>query len=195
MPCTLVNPTTVYRLFGATKGLLYVGSTPIEDYVAAHEMWRIAESAEFQHYEIGSHLAGMVLLDAIETEHPLYVNPVYAEGPGCDRQVTTLYRFYDALDRLLYVGITSSFGHRIQEHAEDKWWWRTVRSAMVEHYETRGLAATVETKAIRSEDPLYNIADHPNPRYDLTAPINAIGHDRWCTCFACTYERRPHAPD
>jgi DNA-binding XRE family transcriptional regulator len=67
-----------------------------------------------------------------------------------------LYRFFDADDRLLYVGITENpviraGGHRLSS----PWWTQAVRMTM-ERFGTRVEAWEAETRAITDECPLYN---------------------------------------
>ena len=71
---------------------------------------------------------------------------------------TSLYRFYDANDVLLYVGITNSLPHRLAQHEAGKHWWTAVASASIEHYPTRKEAEDAERAAIRAELPVWNIA-------------------------------------
>lgn len=74
----------------------------------------------------------------------------------------SLYRFYDADDRLLYVGITSRVPSRLSQHARDKEWFPYVARASFEHYQHRDDAALAEKKTIKRERPLYNLAHVPD---------------------------------
>jgi predicted GIY-YIG superfamily endonuclease len=69
---------------------------------------------------------------------------------------TTLYRYYDEHDRLLYVGITGDNTNRQSQHRRDSFWFGEIRSAVFEHYESRELAAAAEVRAIQDEKPRYN---------------------------------------
>lgn len=69
-----------------------------------------------------------------------------------------LYRFYDASDVLLYVGITADLPTRISTHRKEKPWWTRVAHISVEQFETRTEALNAEATAIREEKPLYNVA-------------------------------------
>lgn len=75
---------------------------------------------------------------------------------------TTLYRFYDAADRLLYVGITSVGPNRWGSH-EQRDWWSLVARVTTEHFPDRSSALAAEQAAIRSEGPKHNIV-HATPR-------------------------------
>lgn len=69
---------------------------------------------------------------------------------------TALYRFYDADDQLLYVGITHRLPRRVKEHIA-KEWSKATSYIDVEWFETKTKALVAERKAIRSEHPRYNI--------------------------------------
>ncbi|MFI0356157.1 type II toxin-antitoxin system prevent-host-death family antitoxin [Actinomadura sp. 9N407] len=73
-----------------------------------------------------------------------------------------LYRFHDASRRLLYVGITTGNPRaRWRAHQRKSPWWQYVAFVSVEHMPTWKEARAAERAAIRSEDPLHNIADRP----------------------------------
>jgi predicted GIY-YIG superfamily endonuclease len=74
-------------------------------------------------------------------------------------RATALYRWFDADDALLYVGITRALRARTKEHQESQPWWRAVRRAEVEWFPTREEARYAEIRAIRFEEPLHNSAD------------------------------------
>ncbi|MCW2918548.1 MAG: hypothetical protein JWN52_6616 [Actinomycetia bacterium] len=70
---------------------------------------------------------------------------------------TALYRFYDASDVLLYVGITDNPRQRWLAHKSQKSWWQDVADKAVEWHEDRESAERAERIAIGREKPLYNI--------------------------------------
>jgi predicted GIY-YIG superfamily endonuclease len=70
---------------------------------------------------------------------------------------TVLYRLHDADDSLLYVGISSRLGRRLDEHAEVKPWWPQVASVTLERFPDRVSATVAEGAAIRSERPEHNV--------------------------------------
>jgi hypothetical protein len=70
--------------------------------------------------------------------------------------VTTLYRYFDAEGRLLYVGITGQTAMRGLQHARYSQWWPRVASATYEHFATRAEAESAELAAITNECPRYN---------------------------------------
>jgi predicted GIY-YIG superfamily endonuclease len=71
--------------------------------------------------------------------------------------LTSLYRFYDATGALLYIGITNSIPRRLGEHDERKPWFANAVRATFEHHPSRAAALTAEKKAIKKEQPRYNI--------------------------------------
>ena len=75
-----------------------------------------------------------------------------------------LYRFYDDTGALLYVGITHNPGARFPQHEKDKPWWNEVRGISIEQYPTRDAVLAAEQRAIRVENPRYNIQRPTTPK-------------------------------
>lgn len=71
---------------------------------------------------------------------------------------TTLYRLYDEMDALLYVGIAGNPGRRFEQHRTDKPWWGDVATIKTRHFKDRVAAMEAERDAIQAEHPLHNIA-------------------------------------
>jgi len=71
-------------------------------------------------------------------------------------QGACVYRFFDGRGSLLYVGVTTCLPRRLREHASSKPWWSKVVRVDVEHFPTLAEAQAAETKAIKTEGPLYN---------------------------------------
>ena len=69
---------------------------------------------------------------------------------------TAIYRFYDADDVLLYVGITNNIKRRWSEHAATKKWWPDVARRTAEWLDSREQADAAEEAAVQNENPLYN---------------------------------------
>ncbi|QNN98927.1 G-I-Y-Y-I-G endonuclease [Mycobacterium phage Mova] len=69
-----------------------------------------------------------------------------------------LYRFYNAEDELLYIGITNNPRSRFNQHHADKAWFKSVARATMQHFATRAELETAEVAAIQSELPRYNAA-------------------------------------
>lgn len=71
---------------------------------------------------------------------------------------TDLYRFYDADDRLLYIGISLHAAMRASQHKADKHWWPDVDRMTVDHLQAdRTEAHAIERLAILDEKPIYNV--------------------------------------
>src|SRR4051812_15076922 len=64
-------------------------------------------------------------------------------------QLHVLYRFFDADDNLLYVGITNSPLARMGQHLRDKAWFKHAARTTYEHFKTRADVEAAEVKAIR----------------------------------------------
>ncbi len=77
-----------------------------------------------------------------------------------------LYRFYDAHERLLYVGITGNVGVRWKAHGKRRPWWTTVAYATVEHFPDRASVLLAERTAIIVEKPLHNKTHNRGKRVD-----------------------------
>ncbi|MGW6557926.1 GIY-YIG nuclease family protein [Streptomyces hydrogenans] len=67
-----------------------------------------------------------------------------------------MYRFYDAANELIYVGITNNPPKRWQLHAYEKSWWKDVVTREVEWYPTREEAEVVESQVIDYQRPKWN---------------------------------------
>lgn len=79
-------------------------------------------------------------------------------------QPTSVYRYYDADDLLIYVGITSRGMARNREHNGSKAWWAHVVRQEVEHFDSRADAADRERSLIQVFRPPFN--KHHNPGSD-----------------------------
>lgn len=83
---------------------------------------------------------------------------------------TAVYRFFDADDALLYVGVTQDFLARRQQHASTKGWWPEVRRHVVDWFDSPADALEVELEAIKGERPRYNVAI-TNQHYRGARPV------------------------
>lgn len=72
-------------------------------------------------------------------------------------ELHTLYRFFDADNNLLYVGITCSPPVRLKQHKREKTWWADVARIEFEQHESREALEAAEREAIPRENPRYNI--------------------------------------
>jgi hypothetical protein len=76
---------------------------------------------------------------------------------------TAVYRFFDADNRLLYVGITCNPKMRFRDHQRLSHWWPAQQSVTVDWKDTRGEALAEEAAAILGEDPLHNVIGATTP--------------------------------
>jgi excinuclease UvrABC nuclease subunit len=71
---------------------------------------------------------------------------------------TQLYRHFDKNNNLLYVGISLSTFNRLSQHRDHSKWFFNITNVAIEHFATREEALAAERKAIKSENPKFNIA-------------------------------------
>lgn len=74
-----------------------------------------------------------------------------------------LYRFFDAEEILLYVGISSNPRRRWKEHAIGQPWYPQVRHQSLTWYGSEAEARRAEVRAIRGERPRFNVAGALRP--------------------------------
>jgi len=107
---------------------------------------------------------------------------------GANGGPTDLYRYYDADDNLLYVGISFSAVMRASQHRSDKGWWRRVDRMTVEHLPDRATAERLEMEAIKNESPIHNVVG--NDGKPATPPQSLSGAARdWVTKWSPTFSR------
>ena len=73
-----------------------------------------------------------------------------------DKTPTSLYKYFDHDDVLLYVGITSRGVARNTEHNKSKSWWQYVVRQTVEHHRNRKSAEEREAALIKKFAPPFN---------------------------------------
>lgn len=88
---------------------------------------------------------------------------------------TALYRHFGEDGSLLYVGISVCPVTRFGQHKERSAWFGTIKRVEVEWFETRALALSAKTEAIRSEAPSWNIRKKA-PAKQKTEPWWAVQH-------------------
>jgi hypothetical protein len=88
---------------------------------------------------------------------------------------TDLYRYFDAMGRLLYVGISLSVVARACDHRTSSHWYSSWVLMTRVKYPTRETAQRAERRAIRKEKPLHNIR-HNGEQDDepVSAPSEVI---------------------
>lgn len=89
-------------------------------------------------------------------------------------RTTALYRMFNSDARLLYVGISLSACERFSSHATTKSWWPEVERIELTHYESRAAAQRAERAAIRTENPVHNVAWNTPTR---ARPLRALRQD------------------
>jgi hypothetical protein len=85
-----------------------------------------------------------------------------------------LYRFFDGVGDLLYVGITNRPTSRFKGHQRDADWFGDAVLATMEHFRDRVSLERAELKAIEEECPRYNRA-HSSGRV-LMPRVLPVGH-------------------
>lgn len=70
---------------------------------------------------------------------------------------TVLYRYFAESGELLYVGISKTFANRAQQHNQGSSWFHESVTVTLEHFDTRKEALAAEARAIKNEQPVYNI--------------------------------------
>lgn len=75
---------------------------------------------------------------------------------------TSVYRYYDENDMLIYVGITHRGHGRNLQHSDRASWWPYVARQMVDHYPDRQTAVDRERELIRLHEPPFNVQHNPN---------------------------------
>jgi len=73
-----------------------------------------------------------------------------------------LYRFFDADDNLLYVGISVSIEKRFHDHEKRSTWWDEAAYCLFERFPSRDAVRKAEEIAIKTENPKYNKDLNPN---------------------------------
>jgi predicted GIY-YIG superfamily endonuclease len=69
----------------------------------------------------------------------------------------SVYRLFDADDRLLYVGCSGDLNKRLRDHRCKTDWFPAVARTTVEAFPTREEALAAELEAIHSEAPAHNM--------------------------------------
>lgn len=104
-------------------------------------------------------------------------------------RATSVYRFYNLTDELLYIGIAYDGTQRWRMHAAAKPWWSEVHRAEIEHFATRDEALDAEREQIKALQPKYNV--HHNAGRGVTPVIVASKANDWLVMSrASGYERR-----
>jgi predicted GIY-YIG superfamily endonuclease/DNA-binding CsgD family transcriptional regulator len=74
------------------------------------------------------------------------------------RERTALYRFYDCIGELLYIGIAHAPWARMGQHANESAWYEDASFVKIVWYESIEDAKSAEAAAIVAEIPAWNVA-------------------------------------
>jgi predicted GIY-YIG superfamily endonuclease len=109
-----------------------------------------------------------------------------------DQRKPVVYRLWCG-ETLLYVGVTSDFRRRIDEHATYKRWFRFVERFTLEPHPTLIEAEAAERAAIMSERPVFNIAHNDAGAEGRQRRFwDRYGWDSRRAGYAPSYERTIH---
>lgn len=86
-----------------------------------------------------------------------------------DATPTSVYQYYDAGGRILYVGVTARNVRRAQEHAETKTWWLQTTGCAIEHFASRSAALEREEELIKRYAPPFNTVHNIHKSESLAA--------------------------
>lgn len=70
---------------------------------------------------------------------------------------TSVYKYYDQIGILIYVGITNQESARNKQHNASKHWWHFVARQDVSHHESREGALAEERRLIQKHLPPFNV--------------------------------------
>jgi hypothetical protein len=92
-----------------------------------------------------------------------------------------LYRFYDAREHLLYAGISNEPWRRRKEHSVTQPWYPQVRHQAITWYDSEAEAYAAEQRAIREEQPEFNIAGAVRPARGrlVIRPVRWVSVGTW----------------
>lgn len=88
---------------------------------------------------------------------------------------TSLYRHFDAVGTLLYVGVSLSWPARTKAHAQGSRWFEQVAKVEIERFPTRALALEAERKAIQTESPRFNVVHNRGAKPDARPKLRHQG--------------------
>jgi hypothetical protein len=91
---------------------------------------------------------------------------------------TALYRYYDELDNLLYIGISYGLSGRVSSHIGGSSWMEFAVRSTITRYPSRAEAAEAEEAAIKAEHPLFNHTHNNSPQARQRLVEYLIEHDR-----------------
>lgn len=104
--------------------------------------------------------------------------PIVTEAEECPSGPTALYRYFDADDLLLYVGISDRLRIRTGSHVAGSSWMDFAVRSTIERHPTRAIALEVEEAAIKAEHPLFNHQHNDTPEARRALVGYLVKHDR-----------------
>lgn len=72
-------------------------------------------------------------------------------------EVACIYRMYDGDNALLYIGYSMNAAVRLNSHSSSAKWFGRVSRIEIERFPSARLARLAEAKAIRNENPEFNV--------------------------------------
>lgn len=106
---------------------------------------------------------------------------------------TSVYRYYDAADILLYVGVTSRGTARNREHWSTKRWWQYVSHQEIDHFDSRDNALERERELIAAFSPPFNKQHNPAHKHLQTIYLAyAAAYQPGNESFIDLYRRTNH---
>lgn len=88
---------------------------------------------------------------------------------------TALYRHYDAVSNLLYIGISLSATYRLRQHKSSTQWANDAVRMETEWFDTRKEAEAAEIAAIKNEKPKFNVTHNVEPKLGQKLKVKVIG--------------------
>jgi predicted GIY-YIG superfamily endonuclease len=95
-----------------------------------------------------------------------------------DDKPTALYRWWDAADLLLYIGISDELAERVKGHVKGSSWMDFAVRSTIERHPTRSAALDAEETAIKAERPLFNHQHNSTPEAQKRLVEYLIKHNR-----------------
>lgn len=83
--------------------------------------------------------------------------------PGSN--VFVVYRIFDQVGQVLYIGCSTNVSERLKAHRATSWWRESAHSVTTEVFDTPREMRSAEVRAIRSESPVYNVRRYRESTY------------------------------
>jgi hypothetical protein len=104
--------------------------------------------------------------------------PITADAEECQSGPTALYRYFDADDLLLYIGVSDRLRIRTGDHIAGSSWMDFAVRSTIERHPTRAVALETEESAIKAEHPLFNHQHNDTPEARRRLVEYLVSHDR-----------------